>query len=158
MLPDFSVSSGVVQNHIHLGVVPYDGSAPVGFGSHGEPPYRFTVNKRVPKYESFATLVRSWNGKGNVHSLRTANNKKPIVYKDMEYSLLVTAAQLEILEQMQKQEVYLVDHFHCIDTADHTPFVKHMWFADLSYSDHLSPMLDLNQVSIFIKDLNTVVS
>lgn len=158
MLPDFSPSSGVIQDHIHLGVVPYDGSNPIGFGPYGEPPYRFTVNKRTPKYESFATMVRPWTGKANVHSLRTANNKKPIVYKDFEYSLLISSEELEMLEQMQKQEVYLVDHFHCIDTADHTPFIKHMWFADLSYSDHLTPLLAHNQVTIFLKDMNTVVS
>lgn len=156
MLPGFSPASYSLQDHFHLGVVPFNGDAPTGFGAHGEPPYQFTANHRVPKYEAMVTMVRSWSGKGRIHSLRTSDLTKPVVFTDIEYTLLVNPQQYDILSQMQKQEVYLVDHYHCANTVDHTPFVKHMWFADFSFSDHLDPLLNRSRVVIFLKDMNSV--
>lgn len=157
-IPGFTANLSTVQNHIHLGVKPLDGSGPTGFGAHGEPPYRYTVQKRLPHFEFQGEFDRSWIGTPFVHILKTSDGSKPLTYQDLQYTMKVTLAQLDELEAMLgwPAGVYLVDHRHCGDTADHTMYVKLMFFAEINYNDHYDPLLNNNEIVCLFKDMNTV--
>jgi len=158
MLPSYTPSSATMQKHIHLGVVPFSGS-PTGFGAHGEPPYTYDhVNRRTPVYEAIGDLSRAWDGTPSDHVLRTSTGSNSLVLFHVQFTLRVTAAELEELSQMVKRRVYLCDTLHCADNLDHTPFVKIMWFEDLKYEGQVDPMANENDITIAFRDMNTVTA
>lgn len=157
MLPGYSPLAYSIEDHIHLGAVPYDGSAPTGFGAHNEPPYLFGhIEKRTPHFNAQADLNRSWTGVPFDHVLRTSDNVSPIVFTDIQYQLRVSQTNLDILAALLKRRVYLVDNRHCPAISDHAPYTRIMLFEDLEYNDNLDPLLNYNIVAVTFRDLSTV--
>lgn len=157
MLPSFSHDILFVQNHIHLGAVPNDGSTPTGWDSDGAPPYKFGhVQKRRPTYSSPSEFTRSWTGVPHDHVLRTSDLADPITFKDISYEIRVPMQDLDLLVALFKRRVYLIDNRHCEDGQDHTPYIRQMFFDGLSYEENLDPMLTYNIVSVTLMDMSTV--
>lgn len=156
-IPGFTPAPGYsIQNHIHLGAVPYTGS-PSGFGAHGEPPYKFGhVEERTPVFDTMSDFQRAWDGTPFEHVLRTTDNTSPVTFYNLRYKVRTDQAGMDILRALWQRRVYLVDSIHCPDASDHTPYVRVMWFQELTYSEHLDPVLDLNELQLTFMDMSTV--
>lgn len=161
-LPGFTPGVYNIIRHIHLGAVPYDGSAPTGFLSHGEPPYQVgapglgAVIGRTPVFSGMSDFVRAWDGTPFDHTIRINTNVSPITFVGLQYRLRVDQATLDILQALLRRRVYLVDTRHCLDNVDHTPYVKQYFFNDLSYDENLDPLLNHNLVTATFEDMYTV--
>lgn len=157
MLPSFTHLPAVVQNHIHLGAVPNDGSMPMGFDSDGAPPYQINhVQKRAPKYEGFQEVVRSWTGKPFDLVLRTSDKVSPVVFTGFVYEVRVDLPTLDILQHLLYRKVYLVDNRHPAVGSDHSDYVRIMYFDHIEFEENLDPMLQYNVVNISFTDFDTV--
>lgn len=156
MIPGYTPTSIDIQNHIHLGLVPRDGSGPTGFGAHGEPPYKFQhVEKHYPVLNAQADFIRAWDGTPHDHVLSDTSGI-PIVFEDIRMNLRITSVDVETLRRMLKARVYFVDIFHCADTIDHTPYVKIMWLSDAQPGDPVDQMKNFINCDIYLTDMNTV--
>lgn len=154
-IPGFTPSHAQVQDHIHLGLVPRDGSNPIGFSIYGEPPYKFGhINKRQPIFRTQSSFTESWDGTPHDHTL--LNGGLPVVKQDYQYTLRCSSDDIEILAKMTTGRVYLVDNRHCPDNESHTPFVKIMFLESLGFDDNLDPALQFNNVTLTFRDMNTV--
>lgn len=157
MLPSFTPGLPFVQNHIHLGAVPNDGSSPLGFDSDGAPPYQINhIQKRVPKYEGFQSLERAIDGTPHDHVLRTDDKVSPLVFTGIIYEVRVDLPTLDILQHMVYRRVYLIDNRHPNAGITHTPHVRIMYFDHIEYEENLDPMLTYNIVNISFTDMDTV--
>lgn len=153
-LPGYSYTPKIIQDHIHLGVVPASGP-PSGFGAHGEPPYLIRhVIKRTPIFHVEGDYVRAWDNTPHAHTRRKANGT-PFVPVDYEYNVRVAPDAFDLLYHLQKRFVYLVDHWHCIASEDHTPFVTIMWFDGMRYDSFLDQKLDHQIVYLSFLDAHS---
>lgn len=156
MLLHYTPFPGTLQNHIHLGAVPYSGS-PSGFGGHGEPPYKFGhIEKRLPTIDVVSNFQRSIDGTPFEETLRTTSKDDPVVFENVQYGLRVTYENFRVLVALSQRRVYLVDSWHCADTSDHTPYVKIMYFQNIVYNEFIDPLLNNNEVTINLIDMNTI--
>lgn len=155
-IPGFTPDLSTTKDHIHLGLVPFDGSAPTGFGVHGEPPYTFRARNRKPHFEAYVTFDRAVNGAPIIQTLRNEDNTRTQVFEDVQYDIRTTIDGLNILKQLYGNICYLVDNRHCSDTEDHSPFVRTMFFAELDYNEFLDQNLEHNIISITFKDADTI--
>jgi hypothetical protein len=157
MLPGYTPQTFTVENHIHLGYSARDGSSPTGMGDHGEPPYRFRhAGKRTPHFEGSMAFERSWDGAPHDHVLLAIGSVAPIIFVDVQYQLRCSLTEMDLLKKLLYHRVLLIDHLHCPDNSDHSPYIKKYFFADLSYEENLDPMLQYNNVQVTFKDMNTV--
>lgn len=157
MLPNYIPPTFTLTRHIHLGAVPMDGSAPVGFGDYGEPPYKFgRVKDRTPHFSSIDAFEIAQDGTPYDHALWDADMINPVMFTDYEYNLRVNQSELDVLMRLYKRRVYLVDSVHCTDSADHAPYVKTMYFAELTHDENVTPLLSFIRVTVLFKDMNTV--
>lgn len=156
-IPGYSYIPKTLRRHIHMGLVPDDGSDPDGFGTYNEPPYTFeSIKVRQPVYNVTSDLARSWTGVPYVHTLKSGDDQLAVVFTNYRYDLRVNQEELDILAHLVGNKIYLVDNFHCADNLDHTIYTKVYWFDKLDYSEHRDPMLTINYVSILVQDLSTI--
>lgn len=153
-LAGYSYTPKTIQDHIHLGVVPDSGS-PSGFGSYGEPPYTIRhVISRTPIFHTEGDFVRAWDNTPYAHTRRKADGE-PFIPVDYEYTVRVDPEAFDLLQNLQKRYVYLVDHWHCPATEDHTPFVVIMWFDGMRYDSFLGQKLEHQIVNLVFLDAHT---
>lgn len=118
-----------VQNHIHL-------STAIGSAPENAPTYTWRARDRgkVPVYTG--RVARSLQGYLYTHVITRSGS--PVVSFDYRYELVLrplggdTTIQLEDrLNGFAGKELYLVDHRHCDDGADHTSYIKHVYVAQI---------------------------
>lgn len=157
VLPAFTPGFLQANDHIHLGAIPNDGSAPTGFDSDGAPPYKIQhVQKRMPTYQGYAEFVRAWDGTPHDFVLRTSDKVSPIVFTGMVYEVRVDLTTLDILQHLLLRRVYLIDSRHPANGISHTSYVRHMLFDKMEFEENLDPMLQYNVVNISFQDMDTV--
>lgn len=153
-LPGYSYTPKTIQDHIHLGVVPASGP-PVGFGVYGEPPYLVRhVISRTPVFHTEGEFVRAWDNTPHAHTRRKADGS-PFIPVDYEYNVRVDPEAFDLLFNLQKRLVYLVDHWHCPANESHTPFVTIMWFDGMRYESYLGQKLEHQILSLSFLDAHT---
>jgi hypothetical protein len=145
-----------VTNHLHLGVAPAVGGSPSGMGAHGEPPYLIShVQKRFPIFSSLSSFNRSLDGSPHGHVLKDVSGV-PVIFQDMRYEVRVSPETFDLLKNLLKRDVLLIDNIHCADDQNHAPFIRVMRFDEMQYDSNLEPMLIHQVVNLTFLDMQTV--
>lgn len=139
------------QDHIHLATtLQEDGElAPV---------YKWTASDRLEIPRFTVSLMYDLEGVLHPHVLLDGS-ANPILYEDFQYTLKVVAEDTYTLTErrtqikaMQGRTVYLVDHDHCDDNADHTSYIKTMFCEEVGPFKVFNQQLDRFYVDIKLRD------
>ena len=155
MIPGFVPIPYTLENHIHLGVFPLDGSPPSGMGTHGEPPYIFTVQARTPTPEMIISFQRTLTGNPVRYTLKSDDQTRPLTFMGMTYKIRCDQEGFDVLKAMLNFDVLWVDNWHCPNGEDHEPYVKRAFFENMTYDQHLDPVLQYQLVNITLRDMYT---
>jgi hypothetical protein len=139
-----------VQNHIHL-------AKTLGNAPEFAPDTTWIAYEALPIPTVIASSNITLGGVLKKHRLRRGG--EVVRFRDMRYRLKVTeyggltaAARLSLLEQMQGEEVYLVEHDHPNNGQDHAPAVRKMYLENVNPFEHVTTGLTYFTVEISLKD------
>ncbi len=138
-----------LQNHIHLDTT---------ISENGEkaPSTKWKALSRVPDVQVYASVSRSITGKLQVQ-VASNDGELPTQFTNYEYTLKVTPTELATLVSMLGKHVYLVDHYHCADNADHSEYIRTMFFAQMGNIKPPAENVDVYYaVTISLLDADTV--
>ena len=114
-----------LQSHVHL-------DTSLTGSPEYSPTLKWVTTDRLDIPEVVMTLRRTLSGKLRAHTLNDASGV-PILFQNYQYTIKVQADTTYTLEQrmgflkaMSGKKVYFCDHFHAIDGADHTTYVREM--------------------------------
>lgn len=122
----------MIQNHIHLDLT-------IGAAPENSPVLKWIVvfPFRTESANVFLSIERSLDGSAHLHVIN--NSGTPILKRDYTYRLRLTSdeygtaeEQKELLFALLGKTVFLVDHFHANDGANHASSVKNMHFVQIS--------------------------
>lgn len=141
------------QDHIHL-------STSLGSAPENAPDIKWKVqqNGRQPipniianhrrTLKSRLKLHRARDGSGNIIRL----NDFKYILRVSDYWDMTKQERMDAILAMQGATVYLVDNIHADDGEDHTDDLKPMYFSILSDVTPLDPMLQVEYVTVELKD------
>lgn len=119
------------QNHIHMALTL--GGLEVQYA----PVYQWKATQRIEVPNIALQANRSLTGKLRLHTLTSGGNV--VKFTGYKYQLKLNANEfgttidekVDILKDMHGKTVYFIDHLHCNDNEDHTPYVVQMGLVKL---------------------------
>lgn len=139
-----------LQNHIHM-------SLTINTVGEKAPSIKWKTKERIDTPQVFHSIEQTLNGRLKIYRLREAG--EPVKLLHMNYILVIRPEfsytvedRLAQLDEMLGKIVYLVDHFHCPDGQDHTPFIKPYYFEDRSPFKPWAQMMHVGEVEIKLRD------
>jgi hypothetical protein len=141
----------IVQGHLHL-------DTSVNLGGEKAPPTKWVAIQRAEVPVVFINVRRTKKAHLKNHVL-TSDGSTPVLLQNMRYRLKIRAEgadttqdrRLKLLS-MYGKTVYLVDHMHCVDGQDHTPYVRTMVLSKVGEFPVDHPTLDFYYVDIELED------
>jgi hypothetical protein len=144
----------MIQNHIHL-------SDTLQTSGEFAPDVKWTASTREQVPEIIAAFKRTLTGKLQRHVL--SDGSGPVQFLNYIYTLkleddgIQTAQEkLELLLSWQGKRVYLVDHFHVSDGANHSGDVKTVVLEITEHIQSETPRQSLYYVPVVLTDDYTV--
>lgn len=140
-----------VLKHIHL-------SDTLGSAPENAPNLKWTIVGRVPTAQFFVNINYTLEGEAILHA--TKKEGVPVRRRNFDLNLMLrpdltytVEEKVELVISLAAIPLFYVDSVHCLDGADHTPFVRNVAIVEIGEFKPGNSMLEFYTVLISLKSI-----